>query len=66
MTFSSPEVRHAYHALSTGMQVLLCAFWAQLAKQSKFVEVIDITAGEITLKISDKIKVNGPIMEALP
>jgi hypothetical protein len=53
MTFSSPEVRHSFHQLSAGMQVLLCAFWAQLAKQGKFIEITRADS-EIIIRITDK------------
>lgn len=53
MTFSSPEVRHAFHGLSAGMQVLLHALWASVAKQGKFIEVTRADS-EIVLRITDK------------
>ena len=53
MTFSSPEVRHAFHSLTAGMQVLLHGLWTQVAKQGKFI-IIERADSEIILRITEK------------
>lgn len=65
MTFRSPEVRHSFHALSTSLQVMLHAFWTQVAKQNYFIEVTEVTGEEVTVRLTRKPKVSDAPLEVL-
>jgi hypothetical protein len=50
MTFESPEVRHEFHQLPTGIQVAIQALWIQFAKLNYFIHVEE-SSGEILLRL---------------
>ena len=54
MTFSSDEVRDAFHKLSTGTQVMIHGIWTAVAKQGHFLHIEGAENSDIIIRISIK------------
>ena len=65
MTFASPEARHAFHALPTGLQVLLYDCWRRVTAGGKFLEVTQASDSEVILRITVQPKAHSAADSAL-
>lgn len=54
MTFSSPQIRDAYHRLNVTTQVLVASLWTLIAKHGYFIHIEKTEDSDVVIRISVK------------